>query len=220
MTDNNEAPEYSKPINDVPSKEDIDEKPFYDTGSAPIVQNLYNPPQNYNPDPNGMQPVNQASAVPAPNYAPPINYGNTRYNPNYDTGVQYYVPQSPVPRRSGWLHNPKILIFNAIILILVFIADLIVEITFNFFSPFILADCVASVIIAIILIVLVCNGKPVRNCGLGTAVAFVWFVGFGLRGFGMTQFKKSTMVMIDFFLLVPRTLALFFSIPQTVGQGC
>ena len=89
MIDNNNTPRYSKPINDLPSQKEIGEKPYYDNGSAPVVQNLIdnnqpqyqnpynNQPQYYNPPPIGdAQQVNQAYPDKAPYYVPSNNYND------------------------------------------------------------------------------------------------------------------------------------------------
>ena len=116
MTDNNNTPQYSKPINDIQSQEEISEKPYYDNGSAPVVQNLidnnqpqyqnayYNPKNNqtpfYTPPPyEDAQQINQAYPGQAPYYAPPINYNDHN---NYTDGINNtYIPQRVRPKRSN-----------------------------------------------------------------------------------------------------------------------
>ena len=235
MTDNNNTPQYSKPINDIPSQGEIGEKPYYDNGSAPVVQNLidnnqpqyqntynnpapyYNPnniqPQYYNPPLVGdAQQVNQAYPGQAPYYAPPINYND---NNNYTNGINYtYSPQRVRPKRSI-CDSKKYLMCLSIILIIVFFIDIGLQIGFQFFSPFLLIDDFAILTMAIIYIVFIKKNKQINNGWLGALTVFVWFVGFGVRGYAMTLFESSAMIGIDFFLTGVRTFDLFFCIPLT-----
>ena len=56
MADDSNNPRYEKSLNDFPSVNELEEKPFYDDCSAPVVQtynNIYNQHPNYNnPSPN------------------------------------------------------------------------------------------------------------------------------------------------------------------------
>ena len=238
MTDNNNTPQYSKPSNDLPYQEEIGEKPYYDNGSAPVVQNLidnnqpqyqntynnpapyYNPnnnqPQYYNPPPVGdAQQVNQAYPGQAPYYTPSNNYND---NNNYTNGINYtYRPQRARPKK-GVCDTRKCLMCLSIILIIVFFVDIGLQIGFQFFSPFLFIDDLAILTISIIYIVFIKKGNSFNKCWLGPLTVFVWFVGFGVRGFGMTLFESSVMTGIEFFLTGIRTFDLFFCIPSTCGQ--
>ena len=235
MTDNNNTPQYSKPINDLPSQKEIGEKPYYDNGSVPVVQNLidnnqpqyqnhynnpasyYNPnnnqPQYYNPPPIGdAQQVNQAYPGQAPYYNPPIK------DNNYTNGIKYtYRPQRARPKNSI-CDSRNYLMCLSILLIIVFFVDIGLQIGFQFFSPFLFIDDLAILTIAIIYIVFIKKGKSFNNCWLGPLTVFVWFVGFGIRGFGMTLFESNAMIGIEFFLAGIRLFDLFFCIPLTCGQ--
>ncbi len=87
----------------------------------------------------------------------------------------------------------------------------------GFFSPFLLADDIALIIMAIIFLVLTCKKKSTKSCPLGAATGFVWFVGFGCKGFGMIQIGIPAIIIIDFFLLIGRTISIFLCIPFTCG---
>ena len=113
MTDNTD-PQLSKPINDedIPSQEDLNEKPYYDNGSAPIIQNttdnsqpqnqipVNNPAPYYDPN-NNIQPQypnqnNMQAPIYNPNNNPPSIYNPNNnqppyYNPN-NNQPQYYPP--------------------------------------------------------------------------------------------------------------------------------
>ena len=60
---------------------------------------------------------------------------------------------------------------------------------------------------------------PTNHPALGAATVFVWFVGFGAKGIGMTQGGgKVGFVLPLFFLNAIRTFAMFICIPQTCNN--
>ena len=231
MTDNDNPPTNYMPINEPPSKEEIEEKNYNEdnVASAPIAVNPAlnnNTPQYYNPPyppQNNAQQINQAYPTQAPYYPPPNYNNNMNYNPNYNNnyytnGAQYpYVPPVP-PKRYSRFQSPKCAIFLSIVLISVFVIDLLLQAALDMFNYITFIDDIAILVMGLILLILTCKGKSLSHIGLGAATIIVWFVGFGVRGFGMTQFEKPVMVIINFFLLVARTFALFFLIPQTCNQ--
>jgi hypothetical protein len=276
MADNND-PQLAKPINDdeMPSQEEIIEKPYYDNASAPTIQNptdnnqpqiqnpvnnpppynppidiqsqypnqnniqapIYNPNNNpspyynpnnpppyynpsnnqpqYYPPPGTPQQVSQAYPGAGPYYPPPVNYNN---NMNYNNGVYYNSQPQVVPRRTTCFQNPITVVCLSVLLIIVVIIDLIIQIISEF-NLFILIDDAGLLIIAIIFLILICKRKSVGHIALGAATVIVWFVGFGLRGFGMTQLEESGNAVVFFFLTVIRTFAIFFCIPIACVQG-
>ena len=247
MTDNTD-PQLSKPINDedIPSQEDINEKPYYDNGSAPIIQNttdnsqpqnqipVNNPPPYYDPNnniqpqypnqnnmqapiynPNNNQPsINQTYPGSGPYYPPPINYNK---NMNYNNGIYYNSQPQIAAQRTNCFQNPKTVIIFSILLIVVVIVDLILQITSEF-VPFILIDDAGLLIIAITFLILICTKKSVGHPALGAATVIVWFVGFGLRGLGMSQFEEFGNAISFFFLTAIRTFVIFFCIPIACNQ--
>ena len=223
MTDANLNPEYPKP-DDLPNKEDI-EKPYYDDDSAPAIQNYnnYNQPMYYNPPPSNDMKTNDQQTQGQPYYNPNSNINNNyNYNNNYySEGIQYNPPvPEQIPRRRGLGSNPTLLVILSILLIIIVIIDVILEIAFNIFSPFVTADDIAMLTMAIIYLILVKKGKSTHHMGLGAATIFVWFVGFGARGFGMTLLDSASPgYMIACFLLTgARAFVLFFCIPYTCGN--
>ena len=51
MADDNNNPKYEKPLTDFPTISDVEEKPVYDDGFAPVAKNyntIYNQAPNYN----------------------------------------------------------------------------------------------------------------------------------------------------------------------------
>ena len=222
MADNNYNPEYSDPINDAPPKEEVvTEKPYYDDVSAPAPQmvNNYNQPPNYNndlPSQNNLQQGDQTIPPIIPYYPPQVN---NNYNYNY---YNQYGPNNigqPVPanRKSRIGQNPKILMIMSIILILIAIADTVLGIIFNIFSPMVVADDIAIFIMAIVYLILIAKKISTHHPALGAVTVLVWFVGFGVKGFGLVKDSNGKIgFMIPlFFLTGGRGFAMFFCIPQT-----
>ena len=235
MSDNNYNPGYSDPINDATSQEGVvTEKPYYDEVSAPAPQ-LYNnnPPQNYNndiPSKEEIQQGSQQNSSDVPYYSTQGNNYNSNYNNNYNNNYNYnynnqYEPnpiqeaQPVAPRKYRMGENPRTLLILSIFLIIIFIADLILEISFGIFSPFIMGDDVAILTMAIVYIVLIVKKKRFNHPALGAATVFVWFVGFGVKGFGMTQGGGKVGFLVPlFFLIAGRTFTMFFCIPHTCNN--
>ena len=199
----------SEPINDIPSKEEVvTEMTYYDDASAPTPQmlNNYNKPQNNNNDISSQDNLQQGNQ----NSTPKLS---NNYEPN---NIEQLVPVRRVYRFEG---NPKILMIMSIILILIFIIDIIFQISLRVFSPLILADDFAILTMAIIYLFFIAKKKPTNNPALGAATVFVWFVGFGAKGIGMTQGGgKPGFIVPLFFLNAIRTFAMFMCIPQTCNN--
>ena len=70
---------------------------------------------------------------------------------------------------------------------------------------------------AIIYIVLVKKGKSTHHMGLAAATFVVWFVGFGVRGFGMTFLDSSEpgFMITCFLLTIAREFILYFCFHYT-----
>ena len=160
MTDNNNnAPQYSKQIEeDLPSQEELVENPYCDDDSAPVAQNFSgnNQPQYYNPPTQGgAQQIKQTYPGQAPYSTPPLDYNSNNY---YNNGINNNnQPQKGRPERGTLLKNKKFLMSLVIILIIVTLIDTGLQIGFNFFSPFLLADDLAiltSLIIKILLLLI------------------------------------------------------------------
>ena len=73
-----------------------------------------------------------------------------------------------------------------------------------------LIDDAALLTIAITFLIFICIGKSLRQPALGAVTAIVWFVGIGLRGYGMS---KSVIGFV--FILIVRTIIIFLCIPIT-----
>ena len=120
-------------------------------------------------------------------------------------------------RSYGPTPNPKRLVLLSIGLIAISIIDIIFEIIYEF-HPALIADSAACIIMAIIYISFTIKGISVNHPGLGTPTVLIWFAGFGLRLFAMTQLTITTLVIIELFVAVIRTFCIFFCIPQTCKQ--
>ena len=242
MTDDINEPRLEKPINESdPDNENIDEIKYYDNSSASTNQNPIdnNPPPYYNP--NNIQPQypNQNDIQPQfynPNNIPPQYYsppgstqpvnqvypGQPPYNQsteNYNNGIQYnYEEQAVQPQYGRPPPSPKKVIGLSIILFVVFVIDLILEIIFGL-SLLVLIDDALILIIGIIYLIPALRGKIIKNIPLGIVTIIVWFGGFGLRVYGMTKFERAFMVIIEFFLIGARSIALFMYIPLTCNEN-
>ena len=225
MADNNYNPEYSAPINDgSTNNEEVPEKPYYDDVSAPTPQmvNNYNQPPIYNKDLPSKDDLQEGDQT----ISPDVPYSSSQTNNNYNYDVQYEpnnndIEQAvPVRRKYRMGENPRTLMIMSILLILIVIADTILEICFRIFSPFILADDIALLTMAIVYLILIAKKRPTNHPALGAVTVLVWFVGFGIKGFGMSQIKGGQVgFMVPLFILTGgRAFAMFFCIPHTCNN--
>ena len=246
MTDNNNVPSLIDPINDIPSQDEIIEKPYHDDGSAPTIQSyndnnnlppLQNPSNNQSPyydsnAPNDNQPQNQNLIInPPPSY--PNNNTQLQYcNPDnqqhyYDpspgtaqqinNGIQYNYEPQIVPPRSNQVKNPKLLICFAIILIIFFFVDISFLFSSDFNSLF-LVDDIAILFIAIIYLCDACDFSVFDRKAIAALTVIVWFVGFGLRGLGITMYGDKDNIFSSLFRTAIRTIILFICIPFFCNQ--
>ena len=221
MADGNFNPEYVDPINDGSTKEEIPEKPYYDDVEAPMPQmvNNYNQPQSYNndlPSQDDIQHGSQTNTTEGPYYSSQAS--NNYYNNQYESNTNIEQPV-PVRRKYKMGENPRTLMIMSILLILIVIADVTLEIIFRFFNPFILGDDIAILTMAIVYLVLIAKKRPTNHPALGAVTVFVWFVGFGVKGFGMTKGPGKVGLMVPLFLLTGgRAFAMFFCIPHTCNN--
>ena len=210
MTDNKtDQPQLQDPINDVPSQDEIIEKPlipppdYVPNNMQPQYYNPNNQPQFYAP-PGVPQQVNQAYPVQGQvsDYPPPVNYNND---------IEYNYEPQKVPTR--YIKGQKILVCVAIVLIIIFIIDTVVQILFSF-NPFILADDVAILTMAIIFLCYVFKYHSMNRYALGAAIIITLFVGFGIRGFVMASSSSSepTTMIINAFIMIIRPIALVIGI--------
>jgi len=182
MADDNNNPKYEKPLNDFPSLNEVEEKPFYDDGSAPVVQtynNIYNQQPNYNnPSSNTIGQI-----------TPIIKYGEPNYSQNNifnNINVPVYSPESVVVKKpKGIFGNSKIFLVLSILLIIDQLTAIIIQITMKSLIPLILVDNIAVIITAILYLLVIFKVIKGRHIWLGVVSILVWFVGFALEGVGM-----------------------------------
>ena len=222
MADNNFNPGYIDPINDGSTKDDVPEKPYYDDVEAPMPQmvNNYNQPQIYNnedlPSQDNIQQGSISNTTEGPYNSSQAS--NNYYNNQYESNTNIEQPV-PVRRKYRMGENPRTLMIMSIILILIVIADASLEIGFKFFSPFILGDDIAILTMAITYLILIAKRRSTNHPALGAVTVFVWFVGFGVKGFGMTKAPSKVGLMVPLFLLIGgRAFAMFFCIPHTCNN--
>ena len=233
MSDNDYNPGYSNTLNDIPSQQDVEQKSFNeDDNSAPTVQsynNNYDKPSYYNNTPiNNSQQSTPTNTYGDNNYSNQNiynnNYNNNNYNNNYNNNnynnndYVYNVPEhyvEPQVRRKYRMgENPKLLKIISIILIVIAITGIILQISLDSFSPLILVDN----IMGITYLVFMYKKLRLNHRILGTCTILVWFVGFGLEGFGMTQVQKSSFIIANFLATAIRSFAMFFCIPYTCNN--
>ena len=208
MADDNNNPRYEQPLNDFPSINDVEEKPFYDDGSAPVVQtynNIYNQQSNYNnPSSNTIEQT-----------TPTIQYGEPNYSKNNifnNVNIPVYSPESVVVKKpKGIFGNPKIFLVLSILLIIDQLTAIILQITMNSPIPLILVDNIAVIITAILYLLVIFKVIKGPHKWLGIVSIVVWFVGFVLEGLGMMfgtmdkndryQENKYTSINIAFMVL-------------------
>ena len=109
--------------------------------------------------------------------------------------------------------NRERLLSLSINMIIISIVDLFFQSIFRL-SQLAIADDVAIIIMAIFYLSSALKGKSVNHSWIIAPNGFIWFIGFIIRCFGITQYKTTILCIIDFFLLFARSFILFFSFPR------
>ena len=86
------------------------------------------------------------------------------------------------------------------------------------FSPLILVDNIAVLSMGITYLVFTFKKLRLNHKILGAFTVLIWFVGFGLEGFGMTQVQNSAFIIANFLATGIRSFAMFFCIPYTCNN--
>ena len=113
-------------------------------------------------------------------------------------------------------------IIAGILLFICAIIDIVLQTSYGFVNPLSMGDDIAILIIATIFLISSCRKKRANNPFFRFFVGFVWFVGFGCKGFAM-QFinNHNSSVSLKYFLLTGlRTFLLFFCIPLVCIPDC
>ena len=215
MTDNYYTPGLQNPIN-----YESQEKPYYDNGesSAPIPQNFQ---PNYYPNQNNYQ--NYPTVNPGSNTTNTNNYEqpyyvsvNNNVNNQYNKNNNFIRHEPEVPK--------KILckqLSLGILLLICTIIDVTMQLVFDYVNPFSMGDDAFVLIISSVFLLFSHKKKLAKNILFGVFIGFVWFVGFGCKGYGMQYIVKDNNItgalvlvpLIYFLLIGVRTFGLFFSIP-------
>ena len=187
MTETNNTPNLQEPISDnLPSHEEIHEKPSFNDEPAPSVQ-------------NPLYPTSEDAYY---------NINNNDKNQDND--------ETPIlePIRIEIYHEKK-LIFLSIIIFVVIIVDIIFQIIFGF-NPWILIDSVAIFIMTTIYLIFIHKGISLNNLKLVSTTLIVLTVGFGFRLAGSAIFETEVMKIINYVILAIRSIAIFFCIFYSV----
>ena len=126
-----------------------------------------------------------------------INEPKQEAQPNYEDGKS----------------NRERLLSLSINMIIISIVDLFFHNIFRL-SQLAIADDVTIIIMAIFYLSSALKGKSVNHSWIIAPIAFILFIGFIIRCFGITQYKTTILCIIDFFLLFARGFILFFSFPR------
>ena len=201
MADNNYNPQLDSPINDLPSQEEIGEKPYYDNDSAPTALN----------------PVdNTQTQLEKPNDDIQIQNKDPQFSTTDDDMFQHEnkdIKYSPNCKRQC-CKNIRLIICS-IFLIIIFLTDLVFHILIEF-NPILLIDDIALFITAFILLYISFRLEHVLNKKLGWIILIIAILGLGLRYLGFSQYKNKrfeTLFPVHFALLIVRMLAILYSLP-------
>ena len=233
MADINNNLDYSEPINDNPSKEElVTEQPYYDELSAPapqIITSNDNQPQIGNndiPPSKKVEQENKEDTLEVQNYSKQKKFNHDKnyyltYDIRYEPDIGYEPDiEQPVKRKYKMGENPRTFLILSIVLIAIVIADSVLQIYFSFFSPYVFSDDIAVFTLSIVYIVLVTKKKRLKHPALGAATGLVWFGGFGVKLAGMVNgLPKTGFIVPIICLAVARGGVMFFCIPHTCNNA-
>ena len=141
-------------------------------------------------------------------YSPLINYIN--YKNNIYQNNEQLEESSKGPKKA----SPKIIIGLSIFLILVVLADTILQIL-DGFNPFVLVDDVLLLCIAIIYLVFTYKKISFQQRAIAINTIFVFIVGVLLKGIGISKLNNDDNITIYLILMGIRIFSNFFCIPPT-----
>ena len=185
MEDNNYNLEYSTPMNDIPTHEEVlTKKPDYDKVSTPTPQTFDKGCQSQsvdddNPSTDNLQQGNQT--IPLKNILDSESDNNNNYH-------QFECEQPVQVRNKGMNKKQKISLVLFIILILLVVGDIITEVYYKMlFTPFLLGDNIVIVLMSIIYLIFIILKKQINNL-LAWSI-LVLGAGFVVKGIGLYLFK-------------------------------
>ena len=197
MADNKNVSDFSEYINnanDIPSKEEIKEKPYYDIDSAPLAQNINseNPSQIYNPDYFPKDNIPQENEIQESNL---LDEKNKEQTDNKEL------------RCVRLLDNPQIFSTSCIMIIGICLLGELDMLKYKL-NIYILIDDAISCIMAVIYVGLLCAKKNCKNIYLFSINIIICVGGAVLRTYGAFTYKIEYAFLMYFFILLGFRIAL------------
>ena len=199
MDDNNYNLEYSTPMNDVPTHEEVlTEKPDYDKISTPTPQPLdkYCQSQSLDDDnllSDNLQQGNQT--IPSENTSDSQANNNNNYH-------QFECEQPVQVKKKRMEKRHKLALIYFILIILLIAVDIVVEVYGDIFYILLLGDNVAIVVMTIVYLVFIILKKSIENRKLELANIFVLSAGFALKSLGIYLLYKFELENFAAFALI------------------
>ena len=195
--EDNKNPQIFNSKNDAPPNEkemnEIDEKPYYEDNSVPLVEN-----NNYSPSTNSD-------------------------NKNYDINNKDKNSKNTKNARQSKdrIYGLVIFLVFSILLILIFIVDLILEIIYEF-NPFLFVGGVSTLVMAIIYLIIIKKDKPINKTLFGTITILIALVQgiLILVAIGMDNIKDPTIKILAFILMSSRFVILFLCMSIICTSYC
>ena len=184
---------------------------------TPLLPSNYNPPPNDNEDLPSKENLqeNQITQSEPAHYESQLN--------NNDNNIQQFRYIQPVKRGKYLMgQNPRELKVLSTLLIVIVGLDtllLVLDGISQKFNPFILADDIAILTMAIVYLVHISYGKSTNHRAIGLITIIVCFVGFGVKLAGIILYKSKPDFVIPFFILTAaRFITMLLCIPHTYNN--
>ena len=182
MQDNNYNLEYSTPMNDVPTDEEVlTKKPDYDKILTPTPQTFDKGCQSKSLDDDNLQQGYQT--IPSKN----LLDSKTDNNNNYHR----FICEQPPQEREEMEKSHKTALVLFIVLILFIVIDIILEVCGKLFTPFLLGDNIAIFIMAIVHVIFIILKKSIEDPCLVAVSFFVLLAGFAVKGVGFYLMNQN-----------------------------
>ena len=186
--------DYSNNMNNIPSKEEVKEKPYYDIDSAPLVQNINseNTSQIYNPDFNPKDNIPQENDIQESNLLSDNNNAKT---------------EKKELNCIRLIDNPPIFSTSCIMIIGICLLGELDMLNAKL-NIYILIDDVISCVMAVIYVGLLCAKKNCKNIYLFSINIIICGGGAVLRTYGAFTYKIEYAFLMYFFILLGFRIAL------------
>ena len=182
---------------------------YYEDGaSAPVVQNDNNSKNPYYSNENEGVTINPDNSADYPY--------NTKPNDNdLSDNVDRNLNRSQNRRRKRSIHLPEKKIIFSYILFTLAVIDIILQIIFWYVNLYFMSDDIAILGLTSFIIYYDRKKKEINLCILRVLTIIIWFVGFGIKGFGLANlFKINTISLIFMGLIFLRSFIMFCFIPN------